>query len=281
MDKVDIIDVGDQPTQKAKRRSHIPSKVQPDTLFHFVSKPEYLFGLLADKAIVARYCGEDVRYLRLKGITKLAYPMSCFCDIGLQKLGQHMECYGFYGVAFPKEWCIERGLQPVLYLNKNTALAKDFRQAFHAARNSLDKKTSRVQDSLADYMLHQLMYYKPYQGETRFRVDGRNHKKCFADECEWRYIPDLSSTQMPVVIRDQWVIDNFLNSYSDALRDMREANLSFEYEDIKYVMVESLESFSRLLNKVEQLKENGALSEPQANHLLSKVLVWSEIKGDF
>jgi len=279
MANMDVIDAGKQPKQAAKRRFHIPSQVQPDTLFHFVSSPEYLFEILKMKAIAPRYCAEDVRYLRLN-MKMLAYPMSCFCDISLQKLEQHMACYGFFGVAFPKAWCIEKGLQPVLYMNSNAMLMNDFRVAFRSAMRLVADGSPAERDVLADYLVHQLMYYKPYQGRTKFRVDGRNHNKCFADECEWRYIPDLSAIDMPMVVRDQWAIDNYKNIYNEVLKECDETHLKFDYDDLKYIMVKTPGDFSRLLKVVDGLKGVGVLGEQEANRLLSKVLVWTEIKGD-
>lgn len=280
MEHIEIIEAGKQPKQEKKKRLHISSQVQPDTLFHFVSSPEYLFDILKMKAIVPRYCAEDIRYLALKNMKELAYPMSCFCDIGFQKLEQHMACYGYYGVAFPKSWCIEKGFQPILYINRNAALMSDFRDAFRLAMQLLGDGLPAGQDKLANYLAHQMMYFKPYQGRTKFRVDKRVHNKCFADECEWRYIPDLSAINMPMIIQDQWTIDNYKSMYNEVLRECSEIHLKFDYSDLKYIMVKTPDDFSALLRTVEEMESAKAVDSQEAYHLLSKVLVWNEIKGD-
>lgn len=89
--------------QRNKVPKHIPSKVHPDTLFTFMTDFGFLLGCLEHKMLSPRYCEEDVRYLNLRKVKSLAYPMKCFCDISLKKLKVHMDWYGDYGIAFRKE----------------------------------------------------------------------------------------------------------------------------------------------------------------------------------
>ena len=51
-----------------------------------------------------RYCEEDIRYLKISNLKRMAYPMKCFCDINIHKLTEHLDWYGYYGLAFSKEW---------------------------------------------------------------------------------------------------------------------------------------------------------------------------------
>lgn len=30
--------------------------------------------------------------------------MKCFCDINLHRIGMHLDWYGYYGLAFEKNW---------------------------------------------------------------------------------------------------------------------------------------------------------------------------------
>lgn len=275
------IDLGEQPPEKRKDAYHVPSTVQPDTLFHFVSKLDYLLATLERKMISPRYCREDVRYLQLQDVKELAFPMSCFCDIGLQKLEQHMGCYGYFGIAFPKKWCMDNGFQAIHYLNKGASLAKDVKKAFRAATKLMDHNGSRATDTLSDFLLQQLMYYKPYQGRMKYRVDGKTRTKCLADECEWRYIPDVEPLDMDMVIRDEWTMNNYLNEYSAVFEGNTQVSLKFEYDEVKYIMVQNSDDFSELLRTVEKWEDKQSIGAGEARRLLSKVLVWNEIKGDF
>lgn len=281
MSRLDFLDIGRQDRSTIGRRKHVPSTVQPDTLLHFVSKFEYLRSTLKRREIMPRYCKENFRYLNLGAVKDLAFPMSCFCDIGLQKLESHMECYGGFGVAFPKAWCIEQGFQPVHYLNDKAPLAVDVRRAFKASQRTLGRSALGEEEILANYLLHQLMYFKPYQGMMEYRVDGRRHRKCFTDECEWRYIPDLSEEELPMVIVDDWKINNYLHDFSKALSSYPNASIKFNYDDLKYVMIDNASTFADLLSEIDKWRQDGEISESDANRLLSKVLVWDEIRGDF
>ena len=193
-----------------------------------------------------------------------------------------MNCYGSFGIALPKEWCMQKGFQAVQYLNHEGALASDTKTAIRTAMATLNRESStKPEEVLTNYLLHQLMYLKPYQGRTRFRVDGRTHDKCFADECEWRYIPDLSATDLPAAVVNQWQIDNYLLSYSAALIKCEKTLVEYEYNDLKYVMVDNADSFSFLLKEVENWRDEEQINTREMNVLLSKVVVWDEIKGDF
>ena len=275
------IDIGRSPEPKVKPKRHVPSTVQPDTLFHFVSKREYLFDIIARKMVSPRYCKENLRYLRLPKVKQLAYPMACFCDIGLQKIEQHMDCYGSFGIAFPKEWCMANGAQSVQYLNVGSPLYQDIREAFKAARRLMSNGLQKPDDALADFLLHQLMYYKPYQGKMRYRVSGVERVKCLADECEWRFVPDARALDMPTIVHEEWALNNYLDHYSSALAGKSEVSLQFEIQDVKHIILRNSEDFSLLLDSADGWRKKNVLTEREIYQLLSKVLVWDEIRGDF
>ncbi len=86
----EFISLGKVKTTKEKKNTHTPSKIQADTLFTFMTDYEYLMPLLRSRMISPRYCEEDIRYLKIKGIKRIAYPMKCFCDINMHRLEEHL-----------------------------------------------------------------------------------------------------------------------------------------------------------------------------------------------
>lgn len=78
---------------QASNSRHTPSTIQADTLFTFASQLEYLIAEIKRKMLSPRYCEEDVRYLKIRNLKKIAYPMKCFCDINMHRLDVHLEWY--------------------------------------------------------------------------------------------------------------------------------------------------------------------------------------------
>jgi len=182
--------LGDATYKEKTLSQHIPSKINPDTLFHFAKKVEYIIPEIQSKKLYPRYCKEDISYLRIEGLKNISYPMKCFCDINLHKLEEHVAWYGGCGIALSKEWGIKSGIQPLHYINVSSALRQDLTTAFLTAME-IDSEDVNIQN-LKDYIAHELMYSKPYSGMMYNTFEDKEIEKCFTDEQEWRYVPDLS-----------------------------------------------------------------------------------------
>lgn len=69
-----------------------------NTLFHFMTKPEYLESILRRKAIIPRYCVETIDYLNIYNGThsfnEAAILQKCFCDIPFHKLADSFAVNG-------------------------------------------------------------------------------------------------------------------------------------------------------------------------------------------
>lgn len=61
-----------------------------NTLFHFMTKLEYLNATLFHRALIPRYCVETIDYLNIHTSTRTfneaAILQKCFCDIPFHKL---------------------------------------------------------------------------------------------------------------------------------------------------------------------------------------------------
>lgn len=284
----DIIGPVYNPDSFGNRSNHVPSRVQPDTLYNFVTKFDYIIDSLLHKRIAPRFSVEDIRYLNIP--PKIAaIPMTCFCDINLSKIEYHMEFYGNYGLAFNKAWCMERGVQPVQYLNKSSDLQKEFRKAFNASyyNSNVHLTESKPYISLLNFLTNQMIYYKPYQGKFPIldkdgnRSSTKKKMKCFADECEWRYIPDLSKIGISQIITDEVVVANWKQTYNDLLSNEESVAFNFEYADLKYIVIKDTIDFRKLIEIINEWGTNKLISDKELYDLLPKILIWDEIKGDF
>ena len=161
-----------------------------NTLFHFMTKPEYLDSVLRRRAIIPRYCVETIDYLNIhngtRAFNEAAILQKCFCDIPFHKLADtfsvngvgevyeslskdeqadleknntHFAYYGEYAVAFSKSWGERKNLQPVHYLNKDSQYAKDFSALFERIFRDDDTPEEYSQD-----VINRLAYIKPLRG---------------------------------------------------------------------------------------------------------------------
>ncbi len=277
-ESINHLDLGRATETKVKKSTHVPSTVQADTLFTFTSHVDYLITTIKNGMVSPRYCVEDIGYLKINGIKKMAYPMNCFCDINMHKLDAHLSWYGYYGLAFSKEWGMDNKIQPIQYVNPDSELCKDFSKAFSAALKVDPKKQSAAQFKMKSYLLHQLMYLKPYSGMFENRNTKKKTRKCFTDECEWRFIPDVTVAGFQQVYYDQDIINaGGLVDISNAMSGILPISLPFEYSDIKYIIVKDRTDFVKLTKAVTELR----LSENSERELISKIIIWENSKGDF
>ncbi len=257
---------------------HISSKIQADTLFTFMTHLEFLITSVKQSMLSPRYCEEDVSYLNINEIKKLAFPMKCFCDINMHKLDEHLDWYGFYGLAFPKEWGMKNRIQPVQYINPDSYLCEDFFEAFSAALKVKSLEGDSAQSKMKNFLLHEIFYYKPYSGKIENRNTKQIEEKCFTDECEWRFVPNVTSKDYYQVIYN----DNVLNSgtlidLSNSMLGIPEISLKFNYSDLKYIIVKSVADFEKLTKEIINLN----LDQIVEHELISKIIIWDKSRGDF
>ena len=277
-ENVKAVGMGQATYETEQYESHIPSSIQADTLFTFTTELKYLIASITGSALYPRYCEEDIKYLGIEDMDKIFIPMKCFCDINLHRIKCHLDWYGNYGLAFPKEWGMKMGIQPVQYINPKSKLCEDFSEVFNMALKNASSKNSKMEKSLKNYLLHELMYYKPYEGIMRNRKTDIYEMKCFTDECEWRFIPKLEGTGFQQIYYDTSLINaGIINDMSNALSYLKSALLNFKYSDLKYIIINSMSDFYELTSAVNKLN----ISNNEKMELISKIIVWEKAEGDF
>ena len=83
---------------------------------------------------------------------------------------------------------------------------------------------------LKDYLLHGLMFYKPYQGNFVKRNTNEKSRKCFCDECEWRYVPIVRGIGLQQAIPEYEIPNTgLLTTYSNSMDGVAENHLLLFY----------------------------------------------------
>ena len=308
--KIIYIVEGEKMGEKVDLALANPDDVQSaNALFNFVGRLDYLVESLEKKALVPRYCEEDIGYLKLhfngKAIEKIHVLQKCFCDIPLHNITKafpieiieqddkelsdnqreqirtkntHVSLYGSSGIAFTKQWCIDNNLQPIQYINEKSAMIKQFRQSFECV---LDKED--IDDIIVDELLNKLAYIKPLYGTMRREIDAQEVRirKNFHDECEWRYIPDqkqLEISKVDVILFDEELQNKGWQISSNLMKEnYSELWLKFNYEDIKYLFVPDDYNRNLLIEKIMGLPEENFVGEKDDMITLKKLILVSKI----
>lgn len=278
-----IMNVGEQPTK-------IEFKQSANTLFNFMPRFEFLEKALIEKAMFPRFYEENINYLGLsfgdEQVERVAFPMLCFCDIKLHSLSDHMDGttgndgYGNFGLGLDKSWCIEKGIQPVDYINDKSSECESLSKVLNMGTDLLySEEFEEEHNNFFDYLLEKITFTKPLYGEMK--KGERNIQKNFHDEREWRFVPEpLENSELDFfynnVTKPNHMNNAFLNNYSDTLNLYDEYLLKIESDAINYIFVkdeEYLEKLLKIISKHYDLEE--------AMRLSSKVVVYDKIRRDW
>jgi hypothetical protein len=135
----------------------------------------------------------------------------CFCDIPVGDLSIHMRKYSQFGVAFPKDFLLELGASPVMYVpgqgrpallpferyargvvSSNNMAYEEFWRAYQRLVSRMDDEDSTpgtkrlfqdVSDFLDIHVLSHLKFFNPYLRDV--------HEKNYYMEREWRVMREV------------------------------------------------------------------------------------------
>lgn len=235
--------------------------VSSNTLFQFTGNLDTLVKILSSAGFWPRYCIEFG--WREKLAYDFAVPQCCFCDIPLSAIQSHMGFYGEYAIGMTKDWGIEKGISPVMYVIPNSHLVKII--------NGIRKAAKGVADNTKFFA-----FLKCYRGVNYRLVDGdwiMRKNYLYYDEREWRYVPsELSAKEMIIRVDKKEVFD------ADTLSQNTKAYLcSFKAKDVRYMIVKNEDERISLVQEIENLTN---WSEPDKNLLKSIILTHALIKED-
>jgi hypothetical protein len=245
--------------------------LSPSTLFHFTSK-QGLKGILQDNFKV-KYCLEEID--NDEKPVEIAIPMVSFCDIKISEITEHIEKYGYYGIGLSKEWAFEKNLNPAIYMNSKSSLCSNI-------LSSIRKIRTVKEVDLSDYLnLSNLVRYtKIYEGKLTRKGETIDNYR-FADEREWRYVPEIENTTkpnfMPWLGKDQYDTDSKKKTANAKLKDER---LYFNANQILYIIVKKESEINDIINHIRTVKGmNYTMGE--VDRLTTRILSCERILNDF
>ncbi len=267
-----------------------------NALFHCMKERRFLEAILERRAIVPRYCIEDMGYLNIQcgGVVfqKMAVLQKCFCDIPLHKMmdtfelrgygktfqsltreenlelsknNTHPNFYGTYAIAFSKEWGEDNHLQPIQYINEKSDYADRFSKYVSNALNA-----EELPEYCSDDVLYRLSFIKSLRGIMSRQITTRTGEKKqidiwknFHDEKEWRFVPDnevLDKMNVGRIIANSSILelDGAIDKINENLESeqYRQLWLEYKYDDIRYIMVPNSEERLKIINKILSIPDN-------------------------
>lgn len=246
-----------------------------NTLIHFTSSAENLKGILTSNFKLS-YCKECAVIGGKKNTIHV--PMVSFCDIPLSQIKDHISKYGEYGIGMTRNWARKNGLNPVLYMEKDSQLSKSYRTALkyfssNAAKEGSAKLAADHKDAviaLADI----LGYVKNYENDLE-RKSGVVPDYRFSDEREWRYVPASSAKRL-------WLLPG--KQFEEPGRKVQARMLAdqhlleFEPNDIKYIIIRDDSEIRDFVNHLRNAKRKYAYEDVE--RLTTRILTSQQIKDD-
>lgn len=250
--------------------------ISSKTLFHFTDTAEHLIGILQHE-FFPRFCLEKTSALCINGewpMTDSAFPMVCFCDLPLSNVTKHLDFYGKYGIGMTKEWGLNKGLNPIMYISRQSYLNECIRSLIQRAGPDVSKG---AETEILDFF----GFVKPIEGKMS-RQNGEVDKY-FYDEREWRYIPDFSKIEsLGENFKTRLTEKEFKNEVEKASANKaleQKVQLSFEPNDIKYLIVASESEIIPTIEAIKVIKEK--YDERTKALLSSRIISAKQIIDDF
>lgn len=238
-----------------------------NTIIHLTREKASLQGILENNFRI-HYCKETVALDHETYVMRV--PMVSFCDIPLSEIKDHIEKYGCYGIGLTKAWAVRNGLNPVLYIEPKSMLARSYNSAFSAFVVDVDNDAfTQAQQSFTDV----LRYIKNYQGPLS-RKGTLIDEYRFSDEREWRFVPSPEE-KCEMLVTDE----NYLKDEAAVQASVESLRLYFEPNDIKYIIIQSDSEISEFVHLLRYAKGK-KYAYDDVERLTTRILTTEQIKGD-
>ncbi len=158
-------------------------------------------------------------------------------------LVNHIATYGNYGLGMTKEWGLRKGLNPVIYFNRNSYLANQF-----------SVLTTRPTPAFSQIM----GYMKPYEGNLYRGGEIKKEDVRFYDEHEWRYVPDSSimvDNHIGLFLQHHAYMNPEELANANRKLEAESTRLSFSADDVKYIIVEDENQIVNMIKNLRNIKE--------------------------
>lgn len=257
------------------------STLSANTLFHFTRNKKNLISIL-NSCFYPRYCLEEFYFIpKLK--TKWALPMVCFCDIPLSQIKNHTLKYGEYAIGLTKEWAQIKGINPILYIPKDSPIIKNFRDSFYHLVEKRpiwgkEEVSSKIYNEFNNYLLYLAFNTKPYEGIIEINNVKNNIR--FYDEREWRYtVPKdaiLSNNEYIYISKKEFENKTIVKNKNNL---NKKYGLVFEPKDINYIIVSKESEVLEVMREIKNIK--GYFPYNDVELLTTRILSMERINEDF
>lgn len=225
------------------------ARISSSTLFNFTDSIDHLVNNLK----YGFYCHNTYEKLPLKN-NGYRVPMACFCDIPLSLISEHFDWYGRYGIGIKRTYARQNGVKPVWYVTSESNLVKNLVK--NPNPSEYEKK-------------HLVPYLKQFIGNQQYK-DGKEKRKKFYDEREWRYIPDNSLVELYFGTKSQ--------------REKTEAKqngdrMKLDLNEVEYIIIEKEADFDRMIKELRTIANKN--EKLKFESLIAKIMTSKQIERDF
>lgn len=257
--------------------------LHPSTLFHFTKELEVFLQILSEMKFKPSLAREMLQGKGGGGRRNFAVPMVSFCDIRITQLDEHTIKYGEFGFGLTKEWAERNDLHPVLYMSKESDLFSLYNKRMRNIKNklvplwnsrkNLSKSEQQKFDGLkGEYsdLYNLLRYMKNYKGRLIRDGEIKNENFIFADEKEWRYVPEpFIGDRWPSLNLEKVELPEQKKLLSEKFSDY---SIPFTVDDIKYILIPSDVYLPQVYETMDSINV-------EFGH--SKILTMTQVKADF
>jgi Putative abortive phage resistance protein AbiGi, antitoxin len=247
--------------------------ISTNSVIHYTQNLDSLIGIINCTGFKFKYCFEEYSFHKMNN-APAALPMVSFCDIPISEVKNHIDSYGSYGIGLNKSWAKNSGLNPVLYVEKTSALAKMFYE--HGQR--LVKLKKEAHDAKIQYseLQNYYSYIKNYEGRlVRGKVNDENYR--FYNEREWRYVPTKDEIKYATLWIDGKTYIKDKEKYNQKISD---CYLKFSHADISYLIVDTDDEIPSLLDTLNKVFEDTATAK-ELRVLATRIMTKNQIWNDF
>jgi len=240
-----------------------------NSIIHLTQTKTSLKGILKNGFDI-HYCRETIELGDAK--FNIYVPMVSFCDIPLSNIKEHIVKYGKFGIGLTKEWAIKNKLNPVLYLEGGSLLSHSVDTVILDALSEGNVSTWTDEQKCAADILR---YIKNYQGNLIRKGKSKANYR-FSDEREWRYVPSFTEKCKMFTSKSNYNTKAAKHKIDSGLVDI---NLSFELNDIKYILVKNDKDIHDLIDTLRHVVWDGVTGK-EIDRLTTRIFTTEQIKSD-